>query len=161
MLFMTGPMGMQAFWIWLTLGILLLGAETVLGTGWLLWLASVAGLVAVVCLTTLPFGFPLQLLVFVVLSGILTTFTRRILRPPGTKGHIDDPGAHMVGRQAVVLSGFGPVAGGERTGRVMFDGVEWPAVVDIDMDTQQPVQADDQVEIAIVQDGRLHVKISD
>lgn len=155
------PMGMQAFWIWLTLGILLLGTETVLGTNWLLWMASVAGLVAVICLTTLPFGFPIQVAVFAILSGVLILFTKRILRPPGTKGHIDDPSAHMLGRQAVVLSGFGPVVGGERTGRVMFDGVEWPAVVDSGMDTQQPVAVDDKVEIAIVQDGRLHVKTSD
>jgi len=50
-----GPMATQAFWLWLTFGILLLGVETILGTQWLLWAAVSAGLVAVMCLTALPF----------------------------------------------------------------------------------------------------------
>ena len=156
-----GPMGQQAFWVWLTLGILLLGVETLVGTTWLMWMAAAAGLVAVACLTTLPLGLPLQIAVFVGLTVIPGIFSRRIMKLPGTKGHIDDPNARMVGRRAIVLSGFGPVAGGERTGRVMFDGVEWPAVIDEGIDTQAPLTADDAVEIAVVHDGRLFVKTMD
>jgi len=149
-----GPMDQQAFWVWLTLGILLLGVETLIGTTWMMWMAAAAGLVAVACLTTLPLGLPLQIAVFIVLTLIPGVFARRIMKLPGNKGHLDDPNARMVGRRAVVLSGFGPVAGGERTGRVMFDGVEWP-------DTQAPLSAEDRVEIAVVLDGRLFVKTTD
>ena len=156
-----GPMDQQAFWVWLTLGILLLGVETLIGTTWLMWMAGAAGLVAVACLTTLPLGLPMQIAVFVVLTLIPGIFAKRIMKLPGTKGHHDDPNARMVGRRAVVLSGFGPVAGGERTGRVMFDGVEWPAVIEESADTQVPLDAEDRVEIATVLDGRLFVKIID
>ena len=155
------PMDQQAFWVWLTLGILLLGIETLLGTTWLMWMAAAAGLVAVACLTTLPLGLPGQILVFAVLTLIPGVFAKRIMKLPGTKGHLDDPNARMVGRRAVVLSGFGPVAGGERTGRVMFDGVEWPAVIEGSNDTHAPLKAEDKVQIAVVLDGRLFVKTMD
>ncbi len=160
-LWLMGPMGQQAFWVWLTLGILLLGAETLLGTVWLMWMAAASGLVAVACLTALPLGLPLQIGFFVILSLIPGLFAKRIMKLPGNKGDLDDPRARMVGRRAVVLSGFGPVAGGERTGRVMFDGVEWPAVIDVANDTQAPLNSDDAVEIAVVQDGRLFVTTLD
>ena len=156
-----GPMDQQAFWVWLTLGILLLGVETLIGTTWLMWMAGAAGLVAVACLTTLPLGLPMQIAVFVVLTLIPGIFAKRIMKLPGTKGHLDDPNARMVGRRAVVLSGFGPVAGGERTGRVMFDGVEWPAVIEENRDTQAPLNAEDRVQIAVVLDGRLFVTTLD
>ncbi len=156
-----GPMDQQAFWVWLTLGILLLGVETLIGTTWLMWMAAAAGLVAVACLTTLPLGLPLQIAVFIVLTLIPGVFARRIMRLPGTKGHLDDPNARMIGRRAIVLSGFGPVVGGGRTGRVMFDGVEWPAVIEESTDTQAPLDAEDRVEIAAVLDGRLFVKTMD
>lgn len=160
-LWLMGPMGQQAFWVWLTLGILLLGAETLVGTVWMMWMAAAAGLVAVACLTALPLGLPLQVALFVVLTLVPGLFSKRIMKLPGNKGDLDDPRARMVGRRAVVLSGFGPVVGGERTGRVMFDGVEWPAVIDVANDTQVTVNSDDAVEIAIVQDGRLFVTTLD
>jgi membrane protein implicated in regulation of membrane protease activity len=160
-LWLMGPMGQQAFWVWLTLGILLLGVETLIGTVWLMWMAGAAGLVAVACLTALPLGLPLQVVVFAGLTLVPGIFSKRIMKLPGNTGDVDDPSARMIGRYAVVLSGFGPVAGGERTGRVMFDGVEWPAAIDEVSDTQMPLNSDDAVEIAVVQDGRLFVKTMD
>ncbi len=160
-LWLMGPMGQQAFWVWLTLGILLLGLETLLGTIWMMWMAGAAGLVAVACLTSLPLGLPAQAVVFAVVALIPTLFSRSLMKLPGNKGDLDDPNARMVGRKAVVLSGFGPVVGGERTGRVMFDGVEWPAVIEVANDTQAPLGADDKVRIAVVQDGRLFVTMLD
>ncbi len=151
---LTGPMGSQAFWIWLTLGILLLGAEIFLGTQWLLWSAAAAGVVAVVCLTGLPFGFVLQVTTFAVLSLILTLLTKRLLRVPQAVTDINEPHTRLLGKQAEVLSGFDVITGGERTGRVMFDGVEWPAVL-------KPGDADlkvsDRVIIDAVAEGRLYV----
>ncbi len=151
---LTGPMGSQAFWIWLTLGILLLGAEIFLGTQWLLWSAAAAGVVAVVCLPGLPFGFVLQVTTFAVLSLILTLLTKRLLRVPQAVTDINEPHTRLLGKQAEVLSGFDVITGGERTGRVMFDGVEWPAVL-------KPGDADlkvsDRVIIDAVAEGRLYV----
>ncbi len=155
-IFLMGPMNIQAFWIWLTLGILLLGIETFLGTQWLLWAAASAGLVAVVCLTGLPFGFVAQVAVFLVLSVVMALLTRRFLKSPGHGEDINDPNRRMVGKQAEILSGFELVPGGERTGRVMFNGVEWPAVLDDAGDIS--LTGKDRVVVAKISDGRLHVK---
>ncbi len=154
-LFLMGPMGMQAFWVWLTLGILLLGIETFLGTQWLLWAAASAGLVAVVCLTGLPFGFVAQVAVFLVLSVVLILFTKRLIKAPGHGPDINNPHQRLVGKQAEILSGFELMAGGERTGRVMFDGVEWPAVLDAETGKLAPR---DRVVVDRVLEGRLYVR---
>ncbi len=149
-----GPMGSQAFWIWLTLGILILGAEIFLGTQWLLWSAAAAGVVAVICLTGLPFGFVLQASTFAALSLAMALLTRRLLRVPQAVTDINEPHARLLGRQAEVLSGFDVVTGGERTGRVMFEGVEWPAV---QTGGETQLRAEDRVVIEQIADGRLFV----
>ena len=149
-----GPMGSQAFWIWLTLGILILGVEVFLGTQWLLWSAAAAGVVAVICLTGLPFGFVLQVTTFAALSLIMALLTRRLLRVPQAVTDINEPHARLLGKQAEVLSGFDVATGGERTGRVVFDGVEWPAVL---RDGSGSLKAFDRVVIEQVADGRLLV----
>ncbi len=155
-IFLMGPMGLQAFWVWLTLGILLLGIETFLGTQWLLWAAASAGVVAVACLTGLPLGFVAQVAAFLVLSIILTLLTKRFLKVPGHGPDINDPHKRIVGKQAEVLSGFELVPGGERTGRVMFDGVEWPAV--LEDGAEAVMHAKDRVVVDRIAEGRLYVK---
>lgn len=154
-IFLMGPMSSQAFWIWLTLGILLLGAETFLGTQWLLWAAASAGVVAVICLTGLPFGFGLQVATFVVLSLIMSLLTRRFLKIPHATA-VNEPVTRVVGKQAEVLSGFERVPGGERTGRVIVDGVEWPAVL-TGNDEELRLHKADRVVIDRVHEGRLFV----
>ncbi len=156
-IFLMGPMGTQAFWIWLTLGLLLLGAEVFLGTQWLLWSAAAAGVVAVVCLTNLPFGFVAQVTTFAILSLIMALLTKRFLHVPGSGTDINEPHARLLGKQAEILSGFEIVAGGERTGRVMFDGVEWPAVLSGEAG-EAKLKTHDRVVIAQVHEGRLFVK---
>eukprot|EP01042_Synura_sphagnicola_P030715 gene30715-39569_t len=143
---MNGPAGSQAFWIWFTLGIMLLGLETFLGTQWLLWSATAAGLVSVICLTGLPFGFVLQVIVFAILSLIMTALTRRFMKHEDGQADINDPHLRLVGKQAEILSGFGLVAGGERTGRVVSDGVEWPAV----LDEEQPDALSEHTQVTII-----------
>ena len=151
---LASPMGSQAFWIWLTLGILLLGAEVFLGTQWLLWSAAAAGVVAVICLTGLPFGFVLQVTTFAILSLVLTLLTKRLLRVPQSVTDINEPHTRLLGKQAEVLSGFDVVTGGERTGRVIFDGVEWPAVLKTG---DAALKASDRVVIDAIAEGRLYV----
>lgn len=155
-IFLIGPMGTQAFWIWLTLGILLLGIEVFLGTQWLLWSAASAGVVAVVCLTGLPYGFVPQVITFAVLSLVLSLWTKRFLKVPEGVSDVNEPHSRLLGKQAEVLSGFEFVAGGERTGRVMFEGVEWPAVLTGEV-ADLKLRKSDRVVIAQVQDGRLFV----
>ncbi|HVZ30550.1 MAG TPA: NfeD family protein [Asticcacaulis sp.] len=151
-----GPMNIQAFWIWLVLGILLLGVEVFLGTQWLLWAAASAGVVAVLCLTGLPIGFVLQVIIFAVLSLIMTVLTRRFLKAPGQGEDPNNPHARMLGKQAEILSGFERVDGGERTGRVMVDGVEWPAVLTAAAGDVKLTKTD-RVVIDQIVEGRLFV----
>jgi inner membrane protein len=62
----------------------------------------------------------------------------------------------MVGKQAEVLSGFDASTGGERTGRVIFDGVEWPAV--LSEATGVKLGSHDRVMIERVHEGRMFIK---
>jgi hypothetical protein len=62
----------------------------------------------------------------------------------------------MVGKEAEVLSGFELVSGGERTGRVVFDGVEWPAV--LGEASQMKLAASDRVIIERIYEGRVFVR---
>ena len=151
-----GPVGGEAFWIWLTLGIILLGIEIFLGTQWLLWSAAAAGVVAVVCLTGLPFGFVVQVATFAVLSVVMTLLTKRLLRVPGGASDINEPHKRLLGKQADILSGFDIMTGGERTGRVIFEGVEWPAVL-TGVDADAVVSKAERVVIEQIHDGRLYV----
>ncbi|ESQ73741.1 NfeD family protein [Asticcacaulis sp. AC402] len=155
--FLIPPMGMQAFWIWLTFGILLLGIEVFAGTQWLLWSAAAAGLVAVICLTSLPFGLVTQVIVFAVLSVAGALLTKKFLKVPGEGPDVNDPHVRMLGKEAEVLSGFATVAGGERTGRVNFDGVEWPAVLEEDSG-EVKLKNKDRVVIERIHEGRLYVR---
>jgi membrane protein implicated in regulation of membrane protease activity len=150
-----GPSGMQAFWIWLTFGVVMLAAEVFLGTQWLLWSAAAAGVVAVACLTGAPLGVIGQVIVFALLSLVMTLLTRRFLKTAALHGDINDQQARLTGKQAQVLSGF-DVTGGERTGRVVFDGVEWPAV--LRDEDEAAVTAASSVIIERVHEGRLYVR---
>ncbi|MDV6332917.1 NfeD family protein [Asticcacaulis sp. 201] len=151
-----GPVGINAFWVWFVFGLLLLGVEVFLGTQWLLWAAASAGVVAVVCLTGLPFGFFFQALTFALLSLAMGILTPKFMKVASHSADINDPHRRMVGKQAHVLSGFELVAGGERTGRVSFDGVEWPAVLDETTDTA--LAANDRVVIERIHEGRVFVR---
>ncbi|MGA9658394.1 MAG: NfeD family protein [Asticcacaulis sp.] len=151
-----GPTAVQAFWLWFAFGILLLSVEVFLGTQWLLWAAAAAGLVSVICLTGLPFNVFFQALTFAVISVAMGMLTPRFLKVGANSADVNDPHRRMVGAQAEVLSGFELVAGGERTGRVTFDGVEWPAVLN-DKDNVL-LSLNDPVLIERVHEGRMFVK---
>ena len=153
-----GPTSTQAFWLWFVFAIFMLGIETIMGTQWLLWSAVAAGLVSVICLTGLPFGFVFQCLTFALLSVAMAILTPRFMKVGNHADDINDPHLRMVGKQAEVLSGFEFVAGGERTGRVLFDGVEWPAVWSDAPDTK--LGRKDRVTIEKVHEGRMFVKLA-
>lgn len=148
--------GVPAFWIWLIFGVCLLALELFIGTQWLLWLAAAAGVVAVICLTPLPFSFLWQVVVFAAIGLALVLATRRLLSRPELGADINDPNLRLVGRQGHVLSGFAEQEG-EREGRIIIDGVEWPAVLSGD----KPVMPDTPVVITGLGAGRLLVRLAD
>lgn len=138
------------FWGWLVLGAVLLALEVATGSGYLLWPAAAAGVVAL--LTGLRLGLPIELLVFAVLTIAGTLLSRRYLpKPFRAEGHdITDPHHRLAGRQGHAVGAF---TGG--VGRVFVDGKEWAA----ELEGGGELDADAKVEVTGRIDGaRLRVK---
>lgn len=111
------------FWIWLALGAALLAAELATGSGWLLWPAACAGVMAVLT-AFLPIPAFWAALLFAVLVIGSTYASRRLLRPPEQQGQpdINDTVTRLVGHSGAAVTDF--VNG---SGRVFVDGKEWAA----------------------------------
>jgi membrane protein implicated in regulation of membrane protease activity len=114
------------FWSWIAIGGIFLIGELLTSSGWLLWPAGAAAVVAV---TTrfVALGGPGELVLFVVVSIVATYLGRRFLRPAGRRGEhdVNDPAQRLVGQQAETTAPFH--AG---LGRVFVDGKEWAAELD-------------------------------
>lgn len=138
------------FWIWLAVGGLFLAVEIATGTGWLLWSAGCAVVVALLSLI-LPVGPMVHLLIWAVLS-IATTLTARRYLPRNISGDgpdINDNIGRLVGHEGAVVEAF---RNGQ--GRVFVDGKEWAAIVD---DGGAP-KLDDKVQVVSAAGSVLHVK---
>jgi len=109
--------------LWLAIGGLLLAAEVSSGSGWLLWPAGSAAVIAVVA-ALMPLSLPVQIGAFAVLT-IITTLAGRHFFPRAAPGDINDTWARLAGSEGVVTQ---PFHGG--SGRVLVDGKEWAAVLD-------------------------------
>jgi membrane protein implicated in regulation of membrane protease activity len=112
------------FWAWLALGAVLLIAETLTGSGWMLWPAVSAGVTAVVVLTGLLPAVPAQVGLFAVLTLIATVLAKPWLSKPG-KADLNDRALRVLGQTGEARGEF---VGGR--GRVFVDGAEWPAELD-------------------------------
>ena len=113
----------QPFWFWAGLAAALLAVEAATGTGWLLWPAASAGVVALAALV-LDLGWMGQAVLFAVLT-LVTTFGARRFFPRGeaaAAGDINDTSARLLGQPARSVSAFHH---GE--GRIALDGKEWAA----------------------------------
>ena len=111
--------------IWLAVAALFLAVEVATGSGWLLWPAGSAALVAVLTFV-LPDSLLVELAVFAVLTGVTALFGRRLL--PKTVGEgpdINDNFARLVGRHGSAVSAFE-----HGQGRVFIDGKEWAAIAE-------------------------------
>ncbi len=111
--------------VWLAVAALFLAAEVSTGSGWLLWPAGSAAVVAVLTFV-LPDNLLVELAVFAALTGVTALFGRRFL--PKTMGggpDINDNFARLVGRQGSAVSTFE-----QGQGRVFIDGKEWAAVAE-------------------------------
>ena len=114
--------GLEAHWVWLTLGVLLAGLEMLVPGVYLIWL-GLAAIVTGVLTGLLHPSLPVQVIDFVFLSLIIAFSARRFLRDSpivAADPLMNRRGARMVGQTAVVVQAI------ERgSGRVHFGDGEW------------------------------------
>lgn len=142
-LYMSNP-----FWVWMAVAGLFLAAEVVSGTGWLLWPAGAAAVVALLTFL-LPQSLPLEVTIWAALTLASSLAGRRFLpRDVGTGPDINDNFARLVGKQGTAVSVFD-----HGQGRVFIDGKEWAAVADGDIPA-----LDQRVEVVAAEGAVLKVK---
>ena len=117
--------GVDAYWVWLTLGLVLAGLEMLVPGVYLIWLAIAAFITGALTMV-LHIGLPMQVIDFVFLSLIAAFSARRLLREKGIPSA--DPlmnrrGARLVGEIAVVIEAIEPGS----NGRVHYGDSDWLA----------------------------------
>jgi membrane protein implicated in regulation of membrane protease activity len=139
------------FWAWIAIGGALLAVEVATGSGWLLWPAASAGIVA---LAVIYGGLDLSqaVLVFALLTISLALLARRylpksLLRQP--VADINDNIGRLIGRQGRVVGAFKG-----RSGRVFIDGKEWAA----ELDEGEALEPGTTVEVTGVAGAHLRVR---
>ena len=116
--------GIEAHWIWLTLGLVLGSLEMLVPGVYLIWLA-VAAIITGLLTLGLDLSLPMQIVDFVFLALIVAFSARRILRDRpivSSNPLMNQRGAQLVGEIAVVTQ---PVE--EGSGRVRLGDSEWIA----------------------------------
>ena len=116
--------GIEAHWVWLTLGLLLAGLEMLVPGVYLIWIA-VAALITGVLTAVFDVSLPMQMIDFVFLSLIVAFSARRFLRDKPIESA--DPlmnrrGARLVGETATVVQAIE-----HGSGRVKLGDSEWIA----------------------------------
>jgi membrane protein implicated in regulation of membrane protease activity len=114
--------GLEAHWIWLTIGVVLAGLEMLVPGVYLIWL-GIAAIVTGVLTGLLHLSLPVQVIDFVFLALIIAFSARRFLRDSPIVS--PDPllnrrGARMVGETAVVVQAIE-----HGHGRVHIGDSEW------------------------------------
>jgi membrane protein implicated in regulation of membrane protease activity len=142
-----GLFSSHPFWGWMAAGVVLLAAEALTGTGWLLWPAVSAGLTGVAILSGKVPQPAVQVALFAGLT-ILTTLIARpwLARPP--RADLNDRALRVLGQTGEARADF--VAG---RGRVFVDGAEWPA----ELEGGGELAAGAQVRVVRVEGARLIV----
>lgn len=116
--------GLEAHWVWLTLGLVLAGLELMVPGIYLIWLALAAIATGVLTLM-LDLSLPLQVIDFVFLALIIAFSAKRFLRDKPIES--SDPlmnrrGARLVGETALVVQAIE-----HGSGRVKIGDSEWIA----------------------------------
>jgi inner membrane protein len=116
--------GLEAHWVWLTIGVLLAGLEMLVPGVYLIWL-GIAAIITGVLTGLLHLSLPVQVIDFVFLSLIVAFSARRFLSDSPI--HSADPlmnrrVARMVGQTAVVVQAIE-----HGSGRVHYGDSEWIA----------------------------------
>ena len=139
----------QPFWIWVAVAGLFLTAELPTGSGWLLWPAVSAGLVAYLTLLGVDVGLPGEIGAFALLTIATTLLSRRFLKRPAAITDINDAG-RLIGRTGLATSPFV-----EGYGRVAVEGCEWAA----ELEHGGALEEGARIEVAALADGaRLVVR---
>jgi inner membrane protein len=134
---------LHPFWTWIAVGAALLAIEVAIGSGYLLWAAAAAGLVALFAVTGMSPGLAVELGLFAVLTIVSALVARRFFPPAPEEGpDINDPNLRLVGRHGDVVGAF--TAG---QGRVFVEGKEWAA------QSADALAAGDRVEVVSIADG--------
>jgi len=151
---MPDPMTLYAahpFWTWMGIGAAFLAVEVMTGSGWMLWPAAAAALVAL-AVTYGGLSLTQAVLVFALLTISLALLARRYL-PKSLLHHaghdINDTKARLVGQQGRAVAAFDG-----RSGRVFIDGKEWAA----DLDEGDGLEAGARVEVTGVSGAHLRVR---
>jgi hypothetical protein len=140
----------DGFWVWAALAAALLVIEVATGSGWLLWPAASAAVVAVLVKVLGP-SLEVSVLTFAVLTLVSTLLARRYLPHSLFRPHpdINDNVARLVGHHGRAVAPFK-----RRAGRVFIDGKEWAA----ELDEGEVLEAGAEVEVTGVAGARLRVK---
>ena len=111
-------------WAWIVAGLILLALELVLPGGFLLWM-GISGVITGLVALFQPIGWPLQWLIFGVLSlvsiGIWVRWTRS-RQTPTDRPYLNRRADHFIGQEAVleqaIEQGFGRIVLGDTVWRV-------------------------------------------
>ena len=100
------------FWVWAALGAGLLACEVAFGSGWLLWPAASAGVVAVLSAFK-PIDWLPAVGLFAVLTILSTVLARRLVPQAATDAShdVNDNVARLVGHHGKTVSTFAGRAG--------------------------------------------------
>lgn len=139
------------FWTWIAAAAALLAIEITVGSGYLLWAAASAGVVALLTLTGVT-GVAVELGVFAVLTIVSSLAANRFFPPrPEFGPDINDATPRIVGRAGQAVGAF---IGGR--GRVFVEGKEWAAEAEGDA----PAEGDTVVVVAVQDGASLRVRKS-
>jgi membrane protein implicated in regulation of membrane protease activity len=108
--------------IWLTVAVVFLLLELASMSGWLLWPAASAGVVALIT-RIWQLEPPIQVAIFAGLTAVNTYLGRRLMgQGPRETKDPNDPRARVIGLTGTTTTGFK-----DGLGRVFVDGKEWAA----------------------------------
>ena len=117
--------GRMNMWAWWAIAGLILIAEVLTGTSYLLWPAAAAFLTGFVAMEMFGISWPVQLGVFAVLTLPLLWIGDRWVRPAlklGADSGLNDRSSRMIGERVTVVADF---ASGR--GRVRYGDTDWAA----------------------------------
>jgi inner membrane protein len=114
------------FWVWLAVAAILLAIELPTGSGWLLWPAASAALMALLTLVGVRLGWGGEVVLFAAVSLAATLVSRRFMpKRRHDLPDINDRTGDLLGKTGLAVSAFNGGAG-----RVLVDGAEWDAEVE-------------------------------
>ncbi len=144
---------MDATWVWVVLGLALLGVEMATGTFYVLWF-GIAALCVAAAMLALPNMLPaIQFVMFAVLSIGSLTIWKRNYKKTETHSRVGQAQGEEIGRVGIVTTSVSPA----QTGKISFvQGVmgsrEWTAV------SNETIEVGVEASIVAVEGNLLRIK---